>query len=54
MTLPQRILREMTEKVATVEAPPFGSIYVLVKMNYQEAQLHRSEITVSSTETFRH
>lgn len=44
----------MTEKVATVEAPPFGDVWVLVKMHYQEAQLYKSAITVSATETFKH
>ena len=39
MTLPQRILRELTERLAEFEPPAYGKVNIEISMSYRDAQL---------------
>lgn len=39
MTLPQRILRELTERMSEFEPPAYGKVFIEIEMNYRDAQL---------------
>lgn len=39
MTIPQRILRELTERLAEFDPPAYGKVNIEIQMNYRDAQL---------------
>lgn len=39
MTIPQRILRELMERMSEFEPPAYGKVFIEIEMNYRDAQL---------------
>lgn len=53
MTLPQRILRELTERLAEFEPPAYGKVNIEISMSYRDAQLGDTQLTAAYTEMIK-
>ena len=53
MTLPQRILRELTERMSEFEPPAYGKVFVEIEMNYRDAQLGDSVLAAYPREMLK-
>ena len=53
MQLPTFVARELTERLAGIEPPPFGTVKIEIEMGYIDGQRHKTHLSAYFTETLK-
>ncbi|MBA3752757.1 MAG: hypothetical protein H0X01_01115 [Nitrospira sp.] len=53
MTIPQPIMRKLSDRLGAFDPPPFGKVKIELELNYTEGQLHRTHLAAYPVETVK-
>lgn len=53
MTIPHNVYRELCERLASFEPPPFGKVKIEIDMGYIDGNLHKTQLAAYPMETLK-